>query len=170
MKKILLLIFILAGTAFTCFAQKLQSFSIGVDAGLPTGRATNIYDDAGGLSLKFESPTHISTLNISATADFSSLFLKKPVKKVQKVNYAAIEGGAKLYLHKFYLEGSLGVSANVNADVSQRIGLLYAPAVGYSIHSLDLDEIDLGIRYDGRVESGGSINMIALTVAYRFVL
>ncbi|MEO6981233.1 MAG: hypothetical protein ABI113_22760, partial [Mucilaginibacter sp.] len=60
MKKILLALFVLGVTACSSFAQTTKSssdagkFSIGVDAGLPVGTASDVYSFAIGGSLKYD--------------------------------------------------------------------------------------------------------------------
>ena len=72
MKKVLLAAVLLVGTAVSSFAQKGGSnFSIGLEAGLPVGNASNAYSFVIGGSLKYEAPIATGT-HFTLTAGYSS--------------------------------------------------------------------------------------------------
>lgn len=171
MKKLLLSLFIITASAFTCFAQHIESFSMGGEFGLPQGEARDLYDYTAGFSLKFELPTGIKPLKFIAQLGYTDYAVKLSVKKGVDADYLPIEIGAKLYIHKFYIEGDAGESTNINSSYAgRRIALIYAPGIGYTIPALDFDEMDFGVRYEGRVEPGGTMGQVVLRVAYKFNL
>lgn len=170
MKKLLLSLLILSASAFSCFAQHIKSFSMGGEFGLPTGQAKNIHDYTGGFSMKFELSTGLPSLRFVAGLGYTDFVAKKRIGAVD-ADYLPIETGAKLYIYHLYFEGEVGGSINLNSEYTgQRIGFIYAPGIGYTIPVLDFDEMDFGIRYEGRVESGGTVSQVVLRVAYKFNL
>jgi len=170
MKKLLLSLLILSASAFSCFAQHIKSFSMGGEFGLPTGQAKTIYDYSAGFSMKFELSTGVPPLRFIASLGYNDFVAKQHTGAID-ANYLPIETGAKLYIHRLYIEGDVGGSVNLNSKYTgQRIGLIYAPGIGYTIPALDFDEMDFGVRYEGRVESGGTVSQVVLRVAYKFNL
>jgi len=169
MKKLLLSLLIITASAFTCFAQHIQSFSMGGELGLPQGKAKDLYDYTAGFTLKFELPTGVKPLKFIAQIGYTDFGVKRSVKNGFDVDYLPIEVGAKLYIHQFYLEGDVGESTNLNSGYAgPRVALIYAPGIGYTIPALDFDEMDFGLRYEGRVEPGGTMGQVVLRVAYKF--
>lgn len=173
MKKVLFSIIIIAGTALTCFAQQpkdMRAFSVGLSLGLPVGSATDIYNYTSAVTAKYEFPTNSNTLKITATSGLDIFSVKNPIVSGKKDTFLPLEGGLKIYLSRFYVEGDAGASINTNTNYAgHSVGLMYAPTVGFSIPSLDMQEVDFSLRYEGRVTSGGnSINQVAFRVAYKF--
>jgi hypothetical protein len=170
MKKLVLLLFIISATATACFSQNIQSFSMGGAFGFPTGQAKNVYDYSIGFAMKVELSTGVKPLRLVANLGYSD-FVAKQGSQAVDANYLPIEVGAKLYLHQFYIEGDAGASVNLNSNYSGgRVGLIYAPGIGYAVPALDFDEVDFSIRYEGRTDNGGTVSQVVLKVAYKFNL
>ena len=69
-----------------------------------------------------------------------------------------------------FVELDLGASINANSNYSgSQVAFMYAPIIGVSIPS-NKNAFDLGVRYEGRVETGGTISQLALRLAYKFSL
>lgn len=171
MKKLLLLLLITTSSAFTCFAQTVQSFGMGGELGLLQGQAKGLYDYTAGFSIKIEMPTGVKPLKFITQLGFTDYAVKLSVKKGVDAAYLPIKIGAKLYIHRFYVEGDAGESTNLNSNYTgRRIALIYSPGIGYVIPALDFDELDFGLRYDSRVQAGGNLNQVVLRVAYKFNL
>jgi hypothetical protein len=174
-KVLLFLSFALSFDVISCSAQvgKPQNLSIGVDIGLPTGQVANLFNFVDGISAKIELPTLNSRLRFVFTAGYSKFISKRDtIYDAANTAYVVTELGAKYYFSSIiYIEADFGTSININSNyISQKIGLEYAPTVGVSIPFNKKNAVDLGIRYDGRVESGGTISQVALRVAYKFNL
>lgn len=171
MKKLLLSLFIIAASAFTCIAQNIQSFSMGGEFGLPQGYAKNIYDFTAGFSMKLEMASGLKPLKFIGKLGYTDFAIKKSIKKGADINFLPIEIGAKLYIHRFYMEGDVGESTNLNSSYSgPRVTLAFSPSVGYAIPALDFDEVDFGLGYEGRLEQGRTLSQLVLRVAYKFNL
>ncbi|SDD60502.1 hypothetical protein SAMN05216464_10243 [Mucilaginibacter pineti] len=171
MKKILLALVILGGTAFSSFAQTSSSsspadaakFSIGFDGGLPTGKSKNFYSVVLGGSLKYEMPIASSTL-FTISAGYSSFQPKKEFKDagLHAAGFIPLKAGIKYYFNEgFYGEGQLGAVFSTGSDGGT--AFVYAPGIGYTIEG----GFDIGVRYEGWAKSG-TISQVALRVAYNF--
>jgi hypothetical protein len=71
-----------------------------------------------------------------------------------------------------YIEGDLGVSTITNGGViGTREAFIFAPIIGFSAPVYKhKTKIDIGLRYEGRVENSGTAGQIAARLAYRFGL
>src|SRR5689334_12564085 len=116
MKKILLALVIIAGTAFTAAAQYQQpqvqpgdggKFSIGVDGGVPIGHTTDISKVAIGGSLKYEIPVFENTL-FTISAGYTNFLYKQHYKNLLKLagksksgeGFIPVKVGAKYYIEQ----------------------------------------------------------------------
>jgi hypothetical protein len=174
MKLFLLTLLIMCGVAFTATAQNQNAskLSVGLDLGVPTGQANQIFDFVAGGSLKFETPVS-NAFNFTLTAGYSSFAVKSEYSgEIENGQYIPLEVGGKYYFNKmFYFEGDVGVSINVNSNYDgTRPAFIYAPALGVTLPTQNGNAFDLGLRYEGRAESGGTVSQVALRVAYRFNL
>jgi hypothetical protein len=175
MKKKLLVLAVLATAAFSSFAQTKQGakLSIGADFGLPTGQADQIYSAVIGASIKLELPVNNNGFNFIVNTGFSNFIVKSAYSGyVLSANYVPVEIGGKYYVDpRFYFEGDLGVSFNVNSNYSaSRAAFVYAPGIGLSFPNASGSGLDASLRYEGRAEPGGTISQVALRLAYKFGL
>jgi hypothetical protein len=191
--KIVLLTFVVLGCmVFNCIAQKttkrdsvykaylyLQTkpkLSIGGEFGLPTGQVTRVYGTVIGASFKFEIPLSEKPLSLTFTTGFSSYLdkLDNPdTTEVPNSSFVPIELGLRYYLSRIvYVEGDAGASFEVGGNYSaSKAAFIYSPIIGVSaLTNNHKATIDIGLRYESRVESGAAINEIALRLAYRFGL
>ena len=169
MKKILLALVILGGTAFNSFAQTSSSpadaakFSIGFDGGLPLGAAKDVYSVVLGGSLKYEMPIASSTL-FTISAGYSSFQPKKEFKDLggDAAGFIHVKAGIKYYFNEgFYGEGQVGAAFSTHKDGGTAFA--YSPGIGYTLEG----GFDIGVRYEGWSKDG-TVSQIALRVAYGF--
>jgi hypothetical protein len=175
LKKLILTLILIASAAIACFAQtgSAPKLSIGADFGIPTGTVSQVYSSVIGASAKLELPTVTPGLKFMFTAGYSDFMIKSEYSSVfTSASYTQLEAGARYYfIPMIYIEGDFGVSINLNKNYSeQKIGLAYDPAIGINLPINTSSAVDIGFRYDGRVESGGTISQVALRVAYKFNL
>jgi len=169
MKKILLMLTVLGGTVFGCFAQSSSSgsakFSVGIDAGIPSGNVGTVYNFGIGGSVKAEVPVATDVL-VTFTAGYQSFMVKDEFKAIgaeSSDGYIPLKAGLKLYINQgFYAEGQVGV-AIVTTGGSTTL-FAYSPGIGYSFDG----GFDAGVRYEAWSKNGGTLGQIALRVAYRF--
>lgn len=171
MKKILLTFFILTATAFTCFAQHIESFVMSGEIGLPQGPEKSRYDYTTGFSVKFELPSKVKALKFIISGGYNVFVANTNIRGTTEADFLPVDLGVKYYIHRFYVEGEVGGSLNLNSNYSSsKLALLYAPTIGYTIQGLDFDEIDLGVGYQARQQTGGTLGQAFLHIAYKFNL
>ena len=167
MKKILLAAILLGGTVFTSYAQTSKEtgkFSIGVEAGLPLGDASDVSNFAIGGSLKYEVPVATNTF-VSLSGGYTEFLYKSDVKDEtgqSGAGFVPIKVGLKYYFNtNFYAEGQIG--ATFATESGGGTAFAYAPGIGYTFKG----GFDLGFRFEGWSKDG-SLNQLALRLAYRF--
>jgi hypothetical protein len=187
MNKLLLLVIFLTTVASGAFAQTNATppakpvypptvpstqLSIGGEFGFPAGAASSVYGSVLGASVKLEVPVSKSAFNVIVSAGYSFFLTKFNYPGIYKsALYVPIEVGGKYYFSKIgFVEGDLGLSENVNGNYpGEKTAFVYAPAIGFSAPtSKHKAAIDVSLRYEDRVGSGGAISQIALRLAYRF--
>lgn len=179
MKKILLALVIIAGTACTTFAQTKSGdgggkFSIGVEGGLPVGDFHNYSNYIIGGSLKYEYPV-ANNLFITASAGYSSIHIKSFDLSYNDPNFSfqyhsdggssgiiPVKVGAKYYFDgHFFGEGQLGAAfATGNGSGT---AFVYSPGIGYTFAG----GFEAGVRYEAW-SNNGTIGQLGLRLAYRF--
>lgn len=176
MKKVTLSLIISTCFFFYSFGQTASTakLSFGVDAGIPVGQGGNVYSSVLGASVKLELPVPSSSFNVTVTSGFSDFMVKNTYSGyIGNATYVPVEVGGKVYFGNVaYFEGDLGASINVNSNYSaSKAAFMYAPALGFTLPDANAKSaVDIGIRYEGRVETGGTLSQVALRVAYRFGL
>ncbi|HEY2580674.1 MAG TPA: hypothetical protein VGI43_02655 [Mucilaginibacter sp.] len=179
MNKILLFVIISLGAVTNCLAQtkSTMQLSIGGEFGVPVGQASEVYGKVLGASLKFEVPVSKSPFSIVITSGISSFLVKYDYTGIlDNASYIPVEAGGKYYFSKIgYFEADFGVSNNINTNyTAAKTAFIYSPVIGLSAPTNKPNKhkhtIDIGVRYEGRVESGGTVGQLALRIAYRFPL
>ncbi|MEP6610612.1 MAG: hypothetical protein ABJA76_01960 [Mucilaginibacter sp.] len=169
MKKILLALFVLGVTACSSFAQTKSDdaakFSIGLDAGLPIGDASNVYSFAIGGSLKYDMPIGSGAF-VNLSAGYESFMVKSALKNAgfpSSSGFVPIKVGLKYYFdgQGFYGEGQLGVAFSTESGGGKAFA--YAPGIGYTLDG----GFDVGVRYEAW-SNNGTVSQIALRLAYGF--
>ena len=171
MKKILLVSAILAGTTFAALAQQTTAssttsgkFSIGVDAALPTGDASQFYSTGFGGSIKYETPTAKNTF-FTISAGYESFLYKSEFKTP---GYKSADGFVPVKAGiKYYSDGGLFLEAQAGISVYTGSGsftsFAYSPGVGYSFNG----GLEVGMRYEAWVKDG-TFGQAAFRLSYKF--
>ena len=166
MKKILLTLAVLGGVVFSSFAQSKSDgggkFSIGLEAGLPVGNASNFYNFVIGGSLKYAQPI-ATDVAFTISAGYSS-FMGKTISgsKIQAAGFVPVKAGIKYnFVESFYGEAQLGAAFATQSGGGT--AFVYAPGVGYNFGG----GVDLGVRYEGWAHSG-TVSQVAARLAYSF--
>ncbi len=151
----------------TSFEVKAQSSSpklgIGLNLGVPTNDA---YSFAIGADLRYQFdidrqlsvPLTVGYTNMSVKDDFGGgSFGYVPLKAGLK--YFFNETGAGAY-------GLAEIGAGFGTSSGAGTSFVYSPAIGYAWSN----GLDLGVKYEGLSQDGGSIGYVGLRLAYGFKL
>lgn len=173
MKKVLLALAIIAGTAFTTLAQTKSGdsgkFSIGVDPALPLGSTKDISSFAIGADIKYELPIAPSTL-FTVSAGYTRFLYKSAFKDGLKAlgidksgeGFVPVKVGIKYYIENgFFVEGQVG--ATFSTESGGGTAFAYSPGVGYTFDG----GFEAGLRYEGWSHNG-TVSQLGLRLAYRF--
>ncbi|MDR3694726.1 hypothetical protein [Mucilaginibacter sp.] len=186
MNKFLLVIVFLSVIAFGTSAQTKPApqLSIGGEFGFPVGKMADVYGSVIGASVKYEAPIASSRFNLTLTAGISDYLVKLTyVGAANPAFYVPLEVGGRYYFSKLgYVEADFGISNNINSKNNpvylngvivnaSKAAFIYSPVIGFSAPVYKKKtKIDIGFRYEGRVENGGPVGQIAARAAYRFGL
>jgi hypothetical protein len=188
MNKFLLFLIASGLIVFNSYAQTKSpvQLSIGGEFGFPTGQTSSTFGSAIGASAKLELPDSALSFNFVITTGISDFLVKYyytgPSVKVLFIT--PVEVGAKYYFSKIgYIEGDLGVAsdnytyqtvdANGTAATKKvtNTAFIYSPVIGFSAPTKKhKGTVDIGLRYESRVESSATVSQLALRIAYRFGL
>jgi hypothetical protein len=183
---------VLAFTAFT-FGAKAQTttttstsattsngirYSIGVDAGLPTGKLSDGYNWSLGGSVQADIPV-VNQLFVTVNAGYDNIFGKNTVDgaSVPNIQLLPVKAGLKFFLvPNFYIQGEAGAAFALNkSDVNftNSAAFIYAPQIGYQFQLGGKSFIDAGVRYEASTKfnsdvNDSKVNFFGLRVAYGF--
>lgn len=171
MKKVALTLAILAGAIFAGHAQQTTTsstsggkFSIGIDAALPTGDASQFYSAGFGGSIKYEVPTAKNTF-FTISAGYESFLYKSEFKMPGHKSadgFIPVKAGIKYYTDGgLFLEAQAGISIYPGTD--SFTSFAYSPGVGYSFNG----GLEAGIRYEAWVKDG-TLGQAAFRLAFKF--
>jgi hypothetical protein len=164
-------IILISATAALAQTEPAPWASFGPEIGIPTGQAGNLYSITAGGSFKIEVPVAKSPFNFMASVGYNSFVLKGAYTGVvlHDAAYIPVEAGGRLYFSHMYIEGDVGGSFNINAGYTgPKVAFVYSPVIGFSTPSKDhRRSLDFGIKYEGRVEPGGTVSQVAVRVAFR---
>jgi hypothetical protein len=196
MKKPLLLSAILFSTIFSAFAQyynnaPVPKLGIGISSGIAVGPVSSAYPGAGEILLNFEFPISKSPVSLLLSTGYtfyvsqggysvgfySSDYGSSTYSYGSVVSFIPIEAGVKIYaIHKFFIEGNVGASFNINSNstdyTGEKTALIYAPGAGYSfpLGNSNRSVMDVSLIYENRVEPGGGYSQVALRALWNFNL
>ena len=167
MKKFLLATVLFVGAAVSGFAQSKDKVSVGVEAGIPVGNASNGYNFAIGGSLKYDHPIAAST-SLTLSAGYTS-FLGKTVTypivgavKTPAAGFIPVKAGIKYFFAPaFYGEAQLGAAFSTQSGGGTAFA--YSPGVGYKFSDL----VDLGVRYEAW-SNNGTVSQVAARLGFSF--
>jgi len=166
-----------AGSASTSNAVR---FSIGVDAGVPTGTLSNSYNWNLGGSLQADIPV-ANQLFVTVNAGYDNIYGKKNISgtnlSATNIELLPVKAGLKFFpVSNFYIQGEAGAGFALNkadAGFNKSVAFIYAPQVGYQFNIGGQNFIDAGVRYEGSTQfnsnvDNSKVNFVALRLAYGF--
>jgi len=155
-------------------------FSIGVDAGIPTGNLSNRYDWNLGGSLQADIPV-ANNLFVTVNAGYDNIFGKKNIDgtglDITNIQLLPVKAGLKYFIVKdFYVQGEAGAAFLLNKSNlgdNNSTAFVYAPQIGYQFQLGGKNFIDAGVRYEATTKvnsdvDNSKVNFIGLRVAYGF--
>lgn len=166
-------------TLFTANIVKAQSrtgandwrFGIGVEAGVPTGNASDVSNFMLGGTARLQYGA-AKNVGLTLTSGYYNMFGKEFANT--GVNYPSVgiipvKAGIKAYTNGgFYISGEVGAgfetkSRYANGDKDTK--LILSPGVGYS-----WTNVDLGVRYENFSGQSNNYGIVAARLAYGFKL
>jgi len=154
--------------------------SVGVDAGIPTGKLSDSYNWNIGGSLQADFPV-APKLFVTVNAGYNSIQGKNNIAgtglDATNIQLLPVKAGLKYFLvDKFYVQGEAGAAFLLNKsdfDGDKSAAFIYAPQVGYQFALGGKNYIDAGVRYEAstKFDSGvddSKVNFFGLRVAYAF--
>jgi len=152
-------------------------FSVGVDAGIPTGNLNNLYNWNIGGSAQVDIPL-VSQLDLTVNAGYNSIQGKTIAGlTATNIQLLPVKAGLKFFpVTHFYIQGEAGAAFSLNKkDVgfTNSAAFVYAPQVGYQFALGGSNVLDAGVRYEASTKfndnfSNSTVNFFALRVAYGF--
>jgi len=156
-------------------------FSIGVDAGLPTGNLKNNYDWNLGGSVQADIPVVSNQLFVTVNAGYDNIFGKNYIDgsgiDATNIELLPVKAGLKFFIvPNFYIQGEAGAAFLLNKSNlgdNNSAAFIYAPQLGYQFQLGGKNYIDAGVRYEASTKLNSNVddskvNFIGLRVAYGF--
>jgi hypothetical protein len=195
-KKTLVLLTILFGTALPLHAQNdksISAVSAGFSFGVTTGTHSNYLPVAGGIHVKLEYPV-ANRVALMLTAGYTAYLPAEGYNynsgygySREVANFIPVTIGARFYTGKsIFVQGDVGASFNVNSRdlyTGSKVALLASPGVGYAFKfGSSRYGLDLSAAYDTRIEKSaannidpethpyGSFSSVVFKMAFRFGL
>lgn len=155
-------------------------FSIGVDAGIPTGKLSDSYSWNLGGSVQADIPV-AKQLFVTVNAGYNNIFGKKNIDgsgvDITNIQLLPVKAGLKFFpVSNFYVQGEAGAAfvlnkSDINANNSA--AFVYAPQIGYQFQLSGKNYIDAGVRYEASTKLNSNyddskVNFFGLRVAYGF--
>jgi hypothetical protein len=186
--KISALILAFAGFTFGAKAQTAPTstknasgirLSIGVDAGVPTGKLSDAYNWNLGGSVQADIPV-ASQLFVTVNAGYNNLFAKNiagTTVSPADIQLLPVKAGLKYFpVNNFYIQGEAGAAFALNkADVGydNAAAFIYAPQVGIQFPLSGKSYLDAGVRYEASTKftstvNASKVNFFGLRLAYAF--
>ena len=173
-----------AQTATTTSTSSTSSngviLSVGVDAGIPTGKLSDSYNWNIGGSVQADIPV-AQQLFVTINAGYNSIQGKKNIDgtgfDATNIQLLPVKAGLKYFLvDKFYVQGEAGAAFALNKSdlgFDKSAAFIYAPQIGYQFAVGGKNFIDAGVRYEAstKFNSGideSKVNFFGLRVAYAF--
>jgi hypothetical protein len=156
--------------------------SVGVDAGIPTGKLSDNYNWNLGGSVQADIPVIQHQLFVTVNAGYNNVFGKKDIGGVSgldatNIQLLPVKAGLKFFpISNFYIQGEAGAAFALNkSDVGfdKSAAFVYAPQIGVQFPLSGKSFIDAGVRYEGTTKFNSAIDdskvsFIGLRVAYAF--
>ncbi|MDB5001196.1 MAG: hypothetical protein JWR76_2273 [Mucilaginibacter sp.] len=155
-------------------------YSIGVDAGIPTGSFNNAYKWNLGGSVQADIPV-ASQLFVTVNAGYNNVFGEKNVGStnvnVPNIQLLPVKAGLKYFpISNFYVQGEAGAAFLLNKTDffnDKSTAFVYAPQVGVQFPVSGSSFIDAGVRYEATTKyssafNNSKVNFFGVRVAYGF--
>jgi hypothetical protein len=155
-------------------------YSIGVDAGIPTGSFNNAYKWNLGGSVQADIPI-ASQLFVTVNAGYNNVFGEKNVGStnvnVPNIQLLPVKAGLKYFpISNFYVQGEAGAAFLLNKTDffnDKSTAFVYAPQVGVQFPVSGSSFIDAGVRYEATTKyssafNNSKVNFFGVRVAYGF--
>lgn len=189
--KITALVLAFAGLTFGAKAQTNPTstktttgirYSIGADAGIPTGNLSDSYNRNLGGSLQVDIPV-AKQLFVTVNAGYNNLFAKDVTfagvtAKGPNLQLLPVKAGLKYFpAGNFYVQGEAGASFLLNKSDFQGVDnstvFTYAPQVGYQFPLGGNSFLDAGVRFENTTKLNSNVDdsklhFVSLRVAYGF--
>jgi hypothetical protein len=156
-------------------------FSVGVDAGIPTGSLSDSYNWNLGGSIQADIPVVQNQLFVTVNAGYNNFFGKSNIDgsgvDVTNLQLLPVKAGLKYFpVSHFYIQGEAGAAFALNKsdfNFDNSTVFLYAPQVGYQFPLGGRNYIDAGVRWEGTTKfdsnaDDSKVNFFGLRVAYAF--
>jgi len=191
--KISALVLAFAGLAFGAKAQTTPAsstktttsngiiWSVGVDAGIPTGNLSNAYNWNLGGSVQADIPVLSNQLFVTVNAGYNNIFGKNNIDgtglDATNIQLLPVKAGLKYFpVSHFYIQGEAGAAFALNKSdlgFDNSAAFIYAPQIGYQFPISGKSYIDAGVRYEGSTKFNSTVddskvNFVALRLAYAF--
>lgn len=186
--KITALVLAFAGLSFAAKAQSTTStttnsgirYSIGVDAGIPTGNLHDTHSWNLGGSVQADIPV-ANQLFVTVNAGYNNIFGKTDVGTTNldftDIKLLPVKAGLKFFpVENFYIQGEAGAAFLLNKSETlnnKSTAFVYAPQIGVQFPVSASSFIDAGIRYEATTKYNSNIdnskvNFVGVRVAYGF--
>ena len=155
-------------------------FSVGVDAGLPTGNLSNGYNWNIGGSVQADIPV-MKQLFVTINAGYNSIQGKSDAYgtglSAANIQLLPVKAGLKFFpVNHFYIQGEAGAAFALNKNTlgfDNSAAFIYAPQIGYQFPLGGKNFIDAGVRYEGSTkfvstDDNSQVHFVALRLAYAF--
>jgi len=155
-------------------------FSIGVDAGIPSGNLSNGYNWNLGGSVQADIPV-AQQLYVTVNAGYNNLYGKDNAYgtgfKATDIQLLPVKAGLKFFpVNNFYIQGEAGAAFSLNKSdlgFDNSAAFIYAPQVGVQFPLGGKSFIDAGVRYEAStkfnsIADNSKVNFFGLRVAYAF--
>jgi hypothetical protein len=155
--------------------------SVGVDAGIPTGKLNDTYDWNLGGSVQADIPIIQHQLFVTVNAGYNNIFGKKNIDgtglDATNIQLLPVKAGLKFFpVNNFYIQGDAGAAFALNKSdlgFDNSAAFIYAPQIGVQFPLGGKSFIDAGVRYEGSTKfnsnvDNSKVNFVGLRVAYAF--
>jgi len=155
--------------------------SVGVDAGIPTGKLNDTYNWNLGGSVQADIPVIQHQLFVTVNAGYNNIFGKTNINgtgvDATNIQLLPVKAGLKFFpVSNFYIQGEAGAAFSLNKaelGFDNSAAFLYAPQIGVQFPLAGKSYIDAGVRYEATTKfnsnvDNSKVNFFGLRVAYAF--
>ena len=158
-----LAIFLTTGAQAQTTAVGNWGFGIGIEAGIPTGNATDIsnFEIGGTARVEYGASKTVAVMLTSGYYDFMGKSAPGG-GSYPSLDMVPVKVGVKIYVAPtFYIDGEAGAGFDTNYENHTK--LIFSPGIGYAGKSWDA-----GLRYENYSGQNNSFGLLGLRVAYDF--